>query len=61
MYPPFSNGNGRWGDYSAATVDENGNPWFATEYIPATLSGFPQGLGVNFGTFIGTVKLEDEH
>jgi hypothetical protein len=61
MYPPFSNGNGRWGDYSAATVDENGNPWFATEYVPATLSGFPQGLGVNFGTFIGTVKLEDEN
>jgi hypothetical protein len=60
MYPPFSNGNGRWGDYSAATVDEYGNPWFATEYIPPTLSGFRQGLGVNFGTFIGTVTVEDE-
>jgi len=59
MYPPFSSGVGRWGDYSAATVDDNGNLWFATEYIPATLSGFPQGLGVNFGTFIGALNLAD--
>jgi hypothetical protein len=56
VYPPFSNGVGRWGDYSAAAVDESGNLWFATEYIPPTLSGFPQGLGVNWGTFIGTIN-----
>jgi hypothetical protein len=59
MYPPFSNGVGRWGDYSAAAVDESGNLWFATEYIPPTLSGFPQGLGVNFGTFIATLNVGD--
>lgn len=57
VYPPFSNGVGRWGDYSASAVDESGNLWFATEYIPPTLSGFPQGLGVNFGTFIGTLNV----
>ncbi len=55
VYPPFSPGVGRWGDYSAAAVDENGKLWFATEYIPANLSGFPQGLGVNWGTFIGSI------
>jgi hypothetical protein len=59
MYPPFSDGVGRWGDYSAAAVDESGNLWFATEYIPPTLSGFPQGLGVNFGTFIATLNVGD--
>jgi hypothetical protein len=57
MYPPFSNGVGRWGDYSAAAVDEAGNLWFATEYIPPTLSGFPQGVGENYGTFIGTLNV----
>jgi hypothetical protein len=59
-YPPFSNGVGRWGDYSAAAVDEHGSIWFATEYIPATLSGFPQGIGENWGTFIGSLNAEDE-
>lgn len=58
-YPPFSNGVGRWGDYSAATVDDVGNLWFATEYIPPTLSGFPQGLGENYGTFIATLNVEN--
>lgn len=63
MYPQFSgNGVGRWGDYSAAAVDEHGNLWFATEYIPGQLSnGFPQGIGANWGTFIGTVAPEDEN
>jgi hypothetical protein len=59
VYPPFSNGVGRWGDYSAAAVDDSGNLWFATEYIPPTLSGFPQGIGVNYGTFIGTLNVAD--
>jgi hypothetical protein len=57
MYPPISNGVGRWGDYSAAAVDEHGNLWFATEYNPAQLSnGFPQGIGANWGTFIGVLQ-----
>jgi hypothetical protein len=62
MYPPISNGVGRWGDYSAAAVDEHGNLWFATEYIPAQLSnGFPQGIGANWGTFIGKLSAENEN
>jgi len=63
MYPQFGgNGVGRWGDYSAAAVDEHGNLWFATEYIPAQLSnGFPQGAGANWGTFIGQLSPENEN
>jgi hypothetical protein len=62
MYPPVGNGVGRWGDYSAAAVDEHGNLWFATEYIPAQLSnGFPQGIGANWGTFIGKLSPENEN
>ncbi len=63
MYPQFGgNGVGRWGDYSAAAVDEHGNLWFATEYIPAQLSnGFPQGFGANWGTFIGTLTADNEN
>jgi hypothetical protein len=41
----------RWGDYSAATVDEAGNLWFATEYIPA----LPRTQFANWGTFIGRI------
>jgi len=34
-YPPFSNGVGRWGDYSAAAVNNVDNTiWMATEYVP---------------------------
>ena len=34
-YPPFSNGVARWGDYSAAAVDNLDNTiWLGTEYIP---------------------------
>jgi len=34
-YPPFSNGVGRWGDYSAAAVNNVDNTiWLATEYVP---------------------------
>jgi hypothetical protein len=46
---PTSNGSGRWGDYSAAVVDELGNIWFANEYIPAA----PRTVNANWGTFIG--------
>jgi hypothetical protein len=44
----------RWGDYSAATVDEAGNLWFATEYIPAVLTTRPLPLA-NWGTYIGKI------
>ena len=46
-------GSGRTGDYSAATVDENGAIWMATEYIP----GGPRTLLANWGTFIAQVAL----
>ena len=42
---------GRWGDYSAAVADENGDIWFATEFIPNT----PRTLLANWGTFIAKV------
>jgi hypothetical protein len=42
----------RWGDYSAGAVDEDGNLWFATEYIPNA----PRTLLANWGTFIGSIS-----
>jgi hypothetical protein len=44
---PGDGGVERWGDYSAATADEAGNLWFATETInqSCTLSEF---IGTNF-------------
>ena len=35
-YPEIAGGNGtaRWGDYSAAAIDEDGSIWMATEYSP---------------------------
>ncbi|HEY8437434.1 MAG TPA: hypothetical protein VIK65_02370, partial [Candidatus Limnocylindrales bacterium] len=42
------NGTARWGDYSAAQADENGNLWMATEYIPNA----PRTLFANWGTRI---------
>ncbi|MEP6702331.1 MAG: hypothetical protein ABJB04_05010 [Betaproteobacteria bacterium] len=51
-YPIFTGANtGRWGDYSAAATDEDGNIWFATEYIPAG----PRTALANWGTFIAKV------
>jgi hypothetical protein len=44
-------GSGRTGDYSAATVDEHGSIWIASEYIP---SG-PRTLLANWGTFIAQI------
>ncbi len=35
-YPPFGGPTGRWGDYSAAVADTDGNVWVATEYIAQT-------------------------
>jgi hypothetical protein len=45
-------GTARWGDYSAATADENGNLWMATEYIPNA----PRTLFANWGTRIMMVS-----
>jgi hypothetical protein len=42
----------RWGDYSAASVDESGNVWFATEYIP----NLPRTVFANWGTAIARIK-----
>jgi hypothetical protein len=46
-----SNGSARWGDYSAAVADTNGNIWMAAEYIPnAARTSF-----ANWGTFVSEV------
>ena len=39
----------RWGDYGAGVADEDGNLWFASEYIP----NLPRTQLANWGTFIG--------
>jgi hypothetical protein len=53
-YGAGSNGIARWGDYSAATADEEGFLWLATEWIPGT----PRTVNANWGSFIG--RLADE-
>ena len=55
----------RWGDYSAAVADADGNIWFAAEYIGQsctfaefaadTTCGGTRSLLANWGTFIGRV------
>jgi hypothetical protein len=45
---------GRWGDYTAAVSDANGNIWFGAEYIPNTAL-FPRTVNANWGTFISAV------
>ncbi|MDQ6660824.1 MAG: hypothetical protein M3Z24_07655, partial [Chloroflexota bacterium] len=45
-------GVARWGDYSAAVADEQGNIWFASEYIPAA----PRTSLANWGTFVSEVR-----
>lgn len=50
-YKYFGGGPARTGDYSAATVDEHGSLWVASEYIP---SG-PRTLLANWGTFIAQI------
>lgn len=47
----IDNGVERWGDNSAATVDESGSVWIATEVI----SGGPRTLFANWGTWVGAV------
>jgi hypothetical protein len=41
----------RWGDYSAAAVDESGNLWLATEYIPNA----PRSVFADWGSFVSNV------
>lgn len=47
-------GRQRWGDYSAA-VDEAGNIWAATEYIPVVSFAAPAQLA-NWGTYVWRVR-----
>jgi hypothetical protein len=42
----------RWGDYSAAVADENGDIWMANEMIPNA----PRVIRANWGTFITKVS-----
>jgi hypothetical protein len=51
-YPPYSNGDARWGDNSAATVDSSGNIWMSVEYIPNA----PRTQYANWGTYISSVQ-----
>jgi hypothetical protein len=50
------NGTARWGDYSAAVTDENGNVWVATEFIPAA----PRSQLGNWGTFIARLSSNED-
>jgi hypothetical protein len=50
-FSDFFFGEARWGDYSAAALDPNGNVWVADEYIPPTsTNGFD-----NWGTRVSEV------
>jgi hypothetical protein len=63
---PFVEGVARWGDYSAAVADGDGNIWFATEYIGQTCTDTQYAVDhtcnktrtqlANWGTFIGKVR-----
>jgi len=50
-YAFFGGRVGRWGDYSAAVADSDGNIWFANEYIP----NLPRATLANWGTYIARV------
>jgi hypothetical protein len=61
-------GISRWGDYSAAVADGEGNLWFATEFVGQTCSdaefnadptcGGTRDVFANWGTFIGVLPEE---
>jgi hypothetical protein len=66
-YSPFGTGRvARWGDYSAAVADANGNVWIAAEYIgqTCTLAQFEQDttcggtrtILANWGTYVAEVQ-----
>jgi hypothetical protein len=44
-------GTARWGDYHAATADEDGNLWMSVEYIPNA----PRSILANWGTRVMVV------
>ncbi len=48
-YGFFGGRAGRWGDYSSAVADQDGDIWFGVEYIPNA----PRTALANWGTFIG--------
>jgi hypothetical protein len=50
-YAPFGLRAARWGDYSAAVADENGDVWVANEFIPNA----PRTVLTNWGTFVSKV------
>jgi hypothetical protein len=50
-----SDGVGRWGDYGAAAIDENGQMFLDNEYIPDTAK-HPRSLLANWGTYISRIK-----
>lgn len=50
-YPAYGGPPCRWGDYSAAVVDQLGNVWMASEYIPNDT----RTVLANWGTFISRV------
>ena len=62
------NGIARWGDYSAAVADANGDIWIAAEYIGQTCilaqfsadrtCGGTRSSLANWGTFIGRVPIQ---
>jgi hypothetical protein len=51
-YAPFGFRAARWGDYSAAVADENGDVWLANEYVPNA----NRTVLTNWGTFISKVQ-----
>jgi len=59
-YPVFDDRGGRWGDYSAAVVDMNGDIWVANETIPCQEFAGP-GKGcyratlANWGTLVAKI------
>jgi len=59
-YPVFDARGGRWGDYSAAVVDANGDIWMASETIPCQeLNGPGNGcfrsVLANWGTLVAKI------
>ena len=62
-------GIGRWGDYTAAVADEDGDLWFAAEFIGQTCTlaqflvdstcGGTRSLLANWGTFIARLSTDN--
>ncbi len=62
-------GISRWGDYSAAVADREGNIWFAAEFVGQACSdaefvtdptcGGTRDVFANWGTFVGVLRPEE--